>query len=318
MGSRRRLTSVVVAVAVAGAGLVGITPATSAAPSATSGPVTTVAASAAAAPARYERYYRYMDTGRSRIPWSDTKWVPQGLAKNGSTENELLISYYDSSGRENSRIAVIDRVSGKYKRYYKLPHRGHVGGLATTHQYVWVTYGGELQRYARTEFTRPSGSTIRFTYQQNVAGYASYAYGSGNEVWVGNFNWGPGKTCPTKRVANDKMYRYVVTSTGALAHRETRVTPSKVQGVAMDGTKIVWSQSCGRKNDSKLIVWPRNRTYDGDFRYGSAITAPNMSEGMVIAGGELQVVFEAASAYYSDATYRIRSVHHGRFSSLPL
>ncbi len=316
MGSRRRLTSVVVAVAVAGAGLIGITPATSAAPVATSGSATSVAASAAAAPARYDRYYRYMDTGRSRIPWSDTKWVPQGLAKNG--ENELLISYYDSSKRENSRIAVIDRVSGKYKRYYRLPHRGHVGGLATTYQYVWVTYGGKLQRYARSEFTRPSGSTIGWTYQRDVVGSASYAFGSGNEVWVGNFNWERDGTCPTKRVANDRMYRYAVTSTGGLAYRESRVTPSKVQGVAMDGTKIVWSQSCGRRNDSKLIVWPRNRTYNGDFRYGSAITAPNMSEGMVIAGGELQVVFEAASASYSDATYRIRSVHHGRFSSLPL
>ena len=40
-------------------------------------------------------------------------------------------------------------------------------------------------------------------------------------------------------------------------------------------------------------------------------TPPNMAEGMVIAKGELHVLYESGSAIYDDADYQVRTVHHG-------
>lgn len=265
---------------------------------------------AQAAPARYNEYYAYLDTGSSYIPYHDTRWVPQGLTKWG--ENLLVISYYDTYGTSNSRIAVINRGSGSYVKMFNLDTKGHVGGIAMTSKYLWVTVGSSLRRYSRSSLSGTSGGTLRG--QKDIPVKASsYAYAEGENVWVGRFN----------ETSRDYMYRYSVGSTGGLTYREARYTPSQVQGVVVTSTRIVWAQSWGRDNDSTLVSWPRSRTYNGSSAIGNFVTAPNMAEGMVIAGGQLQIVFESGSDAYNgtkdgnSADYIIRSVHHGSIPALP-
>ncbi len=270
-----------------------------------------VPGTANAAPSRYNEYYHYFDTGNAKIPYHDSRWVPQGLTKLG--ENRLVIAYYDRFHRYNSIITIIDRATGRYVKTLHLDTKSHVGGLAMTKKYFWVTSEGYARRYDRNALSTASGRTIHQQKAIPVRGSASYAVAEGETLWVGTFN----------EKHRDYMYQYAVGAKGALSFRQSRLTPSQVQGVVVTGTRFVWSQSWGRDNDSKLIVWPRSKVYSGSTKVGNWVTAPNMAEGMVIAGGQLQVVFESGSDAYNGtadgnaADYIIRSVHHGSMPSLP-
>lgn len=266
---------------------------------------------ASAHPSRYNEYYDYYDVGKAQIPFHDSRWVPQGLTKYG--ENTLVVAYYDYYGTYNSRLALIDRASGAHRKTLYLNFKGHVGGLATTSKYLFVTKGNGVRIYNRSDLGKASGTTLTGLRDIKLSA-SSYAYGEGDNLWVGKFD----------KDHRTYMYRYAVSSTGKLTYKQRVYTPSQVQGVVVTGSRIVWAQSYGRTNDSKLIAWPRSRTYNGSASIGNFVTAPNMAEGMVIAGGQVQVVFESGAIPYVNgadgngkADYVIRSVHHGAIPRLP-
>lgn len=268
---------------------------------------------AASAPEKYDRYHAWIDPGPVDYPLYNTQWVPQGLTNFGT--DRLVISYYDSKGDYNSRIVITDRAGNRLKTL-RFDHKGHVGGLAATGSYLWVASGGKVYRYSRSAIANASsGSVIEAGYTRDVAGKASYAYAEGESIWVGDFNWdydGGIKTCPE---LNDygSMYRYTIDSDNTLSDSYVgkRTSPAGAQGVVVTSNRIIWSTSCGRDNDSTLVVWDKSRGYNGTNDYGNVYTAPNMSEGMTRIGSTIFLVFEAGSTAYSDADYRVRSIHRG-------
>jgi hypothetical protein len=125
-----------------------------------------VPAADAADPARYRAYYDIFNRGNSLIPGHDSRWIPQGLTYWPDRE-ALIISYYDGDKKLNSRLAVIDRASGKKQSIFELPERGHVGGLAmsrtcprasssATARCMCSTSPGPRSTPARTIASRPS------------------------------------------------------------------------------------------------------------------------------------------------------------------
>ncbi|MBL8931847.1 MAG: hypothetical protein JNL54_17130 [Kineosporiaceae bacterium] len=266
--------------------------------------------SALAAPAQFDEYYRHFDTGPKWQLYAHTAWVPQGLTK--LNESTLIVSYYDAHELSNSIVALYDRATGNWLRTYRLDIKGHVGGIAMTSGYLWVTHGGALRRYPRAQLSKASGSTLTTSGNFTVEA-SSYAYAEGEKIWVGT--WDPD--------ARSWMYSYRVSASGDLTRTTEAAiyTPSAVQGVIVSGNTIVWSQSAGRDNDSHLIFWPKNVRYNGSTSTGNWVTAPNMSEGLVVAGGQIQVIYEACSSKYDgtmdgdEADYIVCSIHHGNFAS---
>jgi hypothetical protein len=86
--------------------------------------------------------------------------------------------------------------------------------------------------------------------------------------------------------------------------------PSKIQGMAITSTHFVWNRSWGRDNDSQLAVDPRSGPIV------RSITEPNMSEDLAVANGEVYVMYESGAMKYSDADYKVRTIHHGKLSEL--
>lgn len=270
-----------------------------------------VPSSALAAPAQFDEYYVYFDTGPKWQPYAHTSWVPQGLTK--LDENTLIISYYDHYESARSIVALMDRATGTWLRTYPLDITGHVGGIAMTSGHLWVADGTRMRRYPRSQLSRTGGTPLAATASFPVAA-SSYAFADGETLWVGHFN-------PDAR---DYMYSYPVVGGSLPTKWVDRVyTPSRVQGVILFGNRIVWSQSYGRDNDSQLIYWPRTKVYNGSSAIGRWLVAPNMSQGLVMAGGRVQVIFESCSSAYDGtvdgnaADYIVCSVHHGPFLSLP-
>lgn len=266
---------------------------------------------AAPHPAKYTDYYRYFNLGPRGFPMHDTHWVAQGLTNWG--RDLLIISYYDSrhegknwKKRANSRIVILHRASLKPIKTLILNTKRHIGGLATTDRFFWVAMDGRMLRYPISKLSKPSGTLIHADHIADIKSKASYAFGQGENVWVG--------TCDQHH--RSTMYRYSVSGSGALTRREAVTTPSKVQGVAVVGNRIIWSTSWGTK-DSHLIVWPRHRRYNGDWRIGRKITCPPRSEGLAYANGHLHLVYESSAIPYRAKTRPvIRSIHHGTMPSL--
>lgn len=261
---------------------------------------------ASAYPAAYNEYYKYFSPRSHAMPRHDTAWVPQGITWWGS--NKLIISYYDGSheydDRANSIISIMSRSSTQEIKALRLNTRRHVGGLATAGGYLWAAMDGRLLRYSPSKLNAAHGSLIYADKEWSVKSLASYAYGDGTSVWVG--------TCD--ELHRSTMYRYQIVN-GAPVLKAEYVTPSKVQGVAVTPTKIIWSKSWGWDNSS-LIVWPRGTTYNGSTAIGNGIAAPPRSEGLTIANGRLQLIYESSANSYVPPTNAlkkrvVRSVHFG-------
>lgn len=249
----------------------------------------------AADPPRYKLYYDLFDRGGAKIPGHDTSWVPQGLAY-WSEQDALVISYYDGNEKQKSRIAIIDRNTGARRKILVLPRKGHAGGIGFTKRFLWVTQDGIVYRVRKSELAKPEMSTVKLDEDWPVSA-SSFMTIAGDRMWLGQF----------RENANGTTWEYRFAKGGVPVRTgRNMINPPQVQGMVITGGKVVWSRSYGRDNDSRIDVHALGSTFGRPLR---SILAPNMSEGMVIARGELRVVYESGSSKYSDADYRVRTVH---------
>lgn len=272
-------------------------------------------ADVSSAASRYPEYDKYFNPGPKAYPGVDTSWVPQGLTHWGN--DKLLISYYDGrygdsdyKKRAKSRLFIVSRKTGATLNWFQLNTQRHVGGLATTPGYIWVSMDSRLLRYPTSRFSQSNGSIIHASKEFDVKGKASYVGSYGNTLWTGTCN-------PEHR---DYMYAYPVDGSGNLPKNPTATvrTPSQVQGLAVTGSLFIWSQSWGSK-DSNLIYWRRSRTYDGTKAKGNWIVTAPRAEGLTYVNGQVHVIFESGSSKYADSSrgIRVKTIHHGNLPPVP-
>src|SRR5687767_1693398 len=126
MRNRRRNRTVAISAAAATAALGLLVPAASA---------------QAEDPPRYETYYSIFKRGEAKIPYLDTTpYVPQGLAHLPG-QDAMAVSYYDDGGGK-ARLAILDRATSNDLKTLTLDDSGHVGGLATSANHLWVASTG--------------------------------------------------------------------------------------------------------------------------------------------------------------------------------
>lgn len=267
-----------------------------------------IAGADAADPARYKTYYDVFNRGNAPIPGANTRWVPQGLTY-WPDRDSLIISYYDGEKKLNSRLAVVDRASGKQQAIFELPERGHVGGLAMSNGNLWVASSGTVSRISKTNLARAaSGDRLPVDSTHKLAA-TSFATFDGKNLWVGKYEPSAGK----KRYA----YRYPLRAGELPAESPDRkvAIPTSVQGMAISGGRMVLSRSGGRGLDADSTVEVRSLKKPSG-RPSRVIVAPNMSEGVVIGNGKVHVLYESGAKKYAGADYRVKTVHHGRASDL--
>ncbi|MPY95371.1 MAG: hypothetical protein GEV08_20650 [Acidimicrobiia bacterium] len=255
-------------------------------------------------PPRYETYYSIFTRGEQKIPFLDTTpYVPQGLA-HLPEQDAMVVSYYDDRGG-NAQIAILDRATSTHVKTLVLDDTGHVGGLATSANYLWVssTNGADkrLIRYAKSSLAEaPDGSQVARDADYAVPA-SSFVEISGDKLYVGLFDADQEGT----------VHQYTLDANeNPQDDNQPFAIPSSVQGMAVTPEHIIWSRSFGRDNDSELVVDPLGG------QAGRTVTAPNMSEDMAIVDGELHVVYESGAQKFSDADYKVRTIHHGSLSAL--
>jgi hypothetical protein len=262
----------------------------------------------AADPARYKTYYDIFNRGNSPIPGDNTRWVPQGLTY-WPDRDSLIISYYDGERKLNSRLAVIDRASGRKQAIFELPERGHVGGLAMSDGSLWVASSGTVSRISKPSLARAaSGDRLPVASTHKLAA-TSFATFDGANLWVGTYETDAGK----RRYA----YRYPLGAGERPARSYDRrvAIPTSVQGMAIRSGRMLLSRSGGHGIDADSTLEVRSLK-NPTSRPSRVITAPNMSEGVVLGNGKVHVLYESGAKKYAGADYRVKTVHHGRASDL--
>ena len=250
---------------------------------------------------RFRAYYDLFKRGPALIPFHDTKLVPQGLTY-WAARDRLIIGYYDAAhGR--SRIAIVDRRSGRHITNLVLRTTGHVGGLGMTQSgHLWVATNGKLFRYPERTLDSVEGTLIDSDRTFEVKAF-SFIGVRGNDLWVGQF----------ARSGKPRAYPYRVTAKGDLQSAGTPIpVPTQTQGMAVTDQHFIFSRSFGRDKPSR-IESPARRA---PVANGPTLKAPSMAEGMVFAGGEIHVVYESGSKKYPDAKPQVRTIHHASVASL--
>lgn len=245
------------------------------------------------------------------VPGLSSDMVPQGMCEVG---NYILISAYDSTKSKNSCIHVIDKQTGKQvKTLYIKGSKTHVGGLTYDGNYVWLANSGgkNVGRIKASNITGSNvkdGATISFEFfsTKDLKGNkitASFATYYQNTLWVGQFN----------ETGDSYVYGYSVGKSPLTVKYSVKI-PKKIQGMAFlsDG-RVVLSQSYGRNNDSKILVYnkPSYSSKNGVqhatlSNAAKTIKAPPMTENIHVGSdGLVYVLFESgAKYYYKDANNR--------------
>lgn len=264
--------------------------------------LTAPALAAADEPARFREYYQVFHRGPADVPGLGSGLVPQGLTY-WPQHDALIISYYDAD-HHPSRIAIVDRQSGRYIKTLLLRTTGHVGGIGMTQSgHLWVASDGKLFRYPASTLDRGSeGATIDSDHTYKVEA-SSFIGVQGNNLWVGEFSDKPGAA---------RAYPYQVDAAGALSRSGAAVpVPVNTQGMAVTDRHFIFSSSSGRNHHSTIASFSRGVAIDGPH-----LIAPNMAEGMVAAEGEVYVLYESGAKKYANASYRVRTIDHAPAAAL--
>lgn len=248
-------------------------------------------------------------------------WVPQGLAV-VPNKNWAVISHYSS--KSVSAISITNTSSKKRIKTFYLyesdgkKHTGHVGGLAASKNYLWITSGKNVYRVALSTLSSSIDYSNIVMKKYALGHKGSYATYSNGVLWIGEYLDGEDQgTKMCQPGPKGKLRGYKLTFAEDLPSKAsyTWTTPDRIQGAAMTKDRIIYSQSCGRNTLSKLLVYKQGAS----GKQVSAMNMPPLSEGIALNGNELYISFESGAKKYAGAYYkRIKHLYLVKTSKLKM
>ncbi|WP_433945095.1 hypothetical protein [Paenibacillus sp. SN-8-1] len=246
----------------------------------------------------------------------DKEWVPQGLAVVPSKNWVITSHYWGGSGSTATAIAITSTTTKKRIKTLYLyesstkKHTGHAGGLAVSKSNLWIASGKTVYKIPLSTLSSKkdySNVVMKGYPLGHKASYATYAEGV---LWVGEYMDGEDvgkKMCDPGPKGH--AYAYKLNSKDDLPSKPKAayswVTPDRVQGMAITKSRALYSQSCGRNNSSKLLIYTRGAW----GKQVSSLTMPPMSEGIALYGSQLYTNFESGARKYSNGSMPLKNMY---------
>lgn len=220
------------------------------------------------------------------------------------TPEYILMTAYSESKSLPGALMIFDRSSGEFLVTLEMKKESHLGGIAFDGQNVWVCHSNSntLERISY-EFIQliaegASGNSVDasgITDEYELKNTPSCITCYGGRLWVATYS----------QFFNSKMlsYTYDENTDKLVALGEYNI-PSRVQGVAFDTDGSVYlSTSLGRRNSSFLkgyssLLMMTKHPDEPTIK----VEMPPCSEEIVIADGNIYVLFESASEKYFEGT----------------
>lgn len=221
------------------------------------------------------------------VPGLNNGGVPQGICIN-EDNNTYYVSEYDKNHEQPSRIYTI---KGDESRKYSLykdgkPFVGHVGGIATDNNYLYLADGGRIYIVNLDLFSIDNvEAKINLTSYKEVPVAASFVFTNGNELFVGEFHYDKVKAYTlTHDVTRGNTTHHALVAQYHLSdfdpNADTPIKPhtyisitDKVQGFAYtDDNKFVLSTSWGVSSSHAYVY--ENPGVDGTYQDEGGETYP--------------------------------------------
>lgn len=254
--------------------------------------------------------------------------IPQGLAYSKQHNAVLISHYFDKNWA--SCVSLVDNHSGKLVSARALKeangtfHFGHVGGIAASSDYIWISSGGHVYQYRLADLLdNKKVAPLLPLSQHKVETRASFCTYHNGILFVGEFAYGQRYQTHLSHHLKDrkgvKKYAWVCgyeISKGFAVPRSILSIPQRAQGIHLTDEFVFLSISYGRKNRSAIAVYrnplsdpPHKKVKFGEgtfvrlwFLDGSnllkSIDFPPMSEGLTDIDGKLAVLSESGATKY--------------------
>ncbi|UVI32752.1 hypothetical protein [Paenibacillus spongiae] len=273
---------------------------------------------AAAIKSSYSSFHHVSVKGPAIPGLTGTKeWVPQGLALVSSRNWVIVSHYWGRSGKNHaSVISIASTATNKRVKTFYLyesgskKHTGHVGGLAASRNHLWVASGTQVYQIPLSKLASQEDFSNVVMTKYDLSHKASYASYSNGVLWVGEYMDGKDKGIMMCAAGpKGRVYGYKLNARDSLSsHPEASYiwsTPDRIQGMALTADRVVYSQSCGRYNSSKLLVYTRGE----GGKLVKQLTMPPMSEGIALAGSKLYISFESGARKYASGSYPLKNLY---------
>lgn len=286
------------------------------------------------------------------IPGLKQVLTPQGIAVCPNTGRTFISAY--SVDDIPSAVIVTEAESNELVAEYYLynadgtPFTSHVGGIALTETHMYISdtvdESGNYRIAAIALDLLPSEGAHNITLTDTVvmAMSPSMMNYSNGYLWVGNFyhpnadyNLSPNMPYTTLADDGSEYGCYILGFDMTQGHSRLfgeapypmpdviLSAPDRIQGITLTNTgKVVLSQSYGRANDSKLLVYSLNIADSPDMelhlnnqaipaflldgnRLIKSINSIPMSEGLATSSdGNVLVLYESGAIRYQDGKHR--------------
>lgn len=272
-----------------------------------------------AASSKYKKFFDISSKGAPIPGYSGNKeWIPQGLAIVPS-RNWVIISHYWGKKNSNQASSISITSSKTNKRIKTLylyesgskKHTGHVGGLAVSESHLWVASGEHVYRIPLSTINSKNDYSNVVMSKYALGHKASYASYSDGILWIGEYMDGQdqgGKQCAPG--PQGKLRGYKLTANDDMPSNRkaayTWSTPDRIQGAVVTKSRVVYSQSCGRDNASKLHIYTQGTSGKAA---AAPLTMPPMSEGIAIRGNSLYVLFESGARKYRNGAMPLKHLY---------
>lgn len=260
----------------------------------------------------YSEYYQ-IETNVCENPGLNDNFVCQGIAV--SEENDcILVSGY-MSDKTNSRIYVTDFSSNSY--YVKLtkngkPYKGHVGGIATTKEKVFLCGSGCFYILSLDEILNSKkGDEIELVDYFEIEGSASFIFSNEECIIVGEFHDGGQYVTEHPYETGDGTYYAIMRqyNINDLTLERVYSIRNKVQGACLTPEgKIVLSTSYGLASSEYFVYDVDDAKKSDKFfegapvyyleKYEKKVTGPAMGEDVDCYDGGIITMTESASNKY--------------------
>ncbi|MCH5585558.1 hypothetical protein MK805_11420 [Shimazuella sp. AN120528] len=255
-------------------------------------------------------------------------WVPQGLSYLKS-ENWILHSYYWDQGKGSEGHASVIAVffkSGQYKMInlyenHTHKHYGHVGGITVSSNYLWVASTERSHNYLLQYslqaliHVKNKGKLVPKKMYGLAHGTSYVTYHQPSKLLC------IGKWVPKIKGSHGLLYCHKLNDKEDLSSDSKEYqTPSDIQGIEFYGNGsieknyILFSQSFGRKKDSKLLIYKGLGT---ETKKVTQFTINPMSEDMVKIGNKIYISFESgAKKYHHNGKKQTYNLYYAEIANL--
>ncbi|MBQ3408176.1 MAG: hypothetical protein IJH12_03105 [Clostridia bacterium] len=261
------------------------------------------------------------------VQGNTNKYVPQGLTYSNKYNVAMQTSY--NSNHEVSMLYITDFSTGELIKSLELRkedgsnNTGHVGGITTDNNTVWITNDYVVHEYSLYEIMSTEANFVRSNKDTKLPIRGDFCYYGDHILWIGDFFLNPFYKVPDN---NPLLFAYNTEIEYNYSEPKLIISlPKMVQGMTiLPDKRFVFTASFTNLVKSDLMIYSNIlETEQSTYNYNGKdipyykfdknsemehIKLPPMAEGLFNIDNDLYILFENSSDKYFYALPKMKKI----------